>query len=78
MTIVMILVDAVLWVSIIALGFGLFGIIKWKEPFSVLIAACGFGMALCITLIAEHDFSRLPPTIDFIVNLLNGWKEVGQ
>lgn len=70
MTTVMILIDAVLWVSIISFGFGLFGIIKWKEPFSVLLAAGGFWMAFVITLMAKADYNRFPPTIEWIENLL--------
>lgn len=42
MTTVMILIDAVLWVSIITFIVGIFGIIKYKEPFSVLLVASGW------------------------------------
>lgn len=70
MTTVMILIDAVLWVSIITFIVGIFGIIKYNEPSSVLLAACGFWMAICITLMSDFDFGRLPPTIEWIGSLL--------
>ena len=71
MTLIMILIDITFWVCIIAFIIGMYFLLRYKEPFSVLLIAVGAGMALCITLIAEHDFNQLPPTVNFIASLIN-------